>query len=182
MKNAEYTFKQPMSNPSKKQQGEEDKPEKTIDKGKQRQLNQLNRDKEQLDKKFDRFKKTLARKIAAKFLSAQPVQTGYDPNSDPMYLWGQVEGELGKIRNICERNKTQINQKKQDKDGLTELYLYKVILRKKNDLTTDIFVDMGKNKRLSYATWENDGICVYVWASYIDPTKTNQEEAPEPRP
>jgi len=181
MKNAEYTFKQPMSDPSKKQQ-EEDKPETPLDKGKQRQLDQLNRKKKQLDKNFDRFKKTLAKKIASKFLSAQPTQTNFDPNSDPMYLWGQVEGELGQIRNICERNKTQINQKKQDKDGLTELYLYKVTLRRKDSLTTDLLKDMGKNKRLSYAIWENDGINVHIWAPYIDPTQTNQDEAPEPRP
>jgi len=178
MKSAEYTFKQPMSNPPRKPQEETDNPEKTIDKGKQRQLDQLNRQKKQFDKKFDQFKKTLAKKVALKFISAQP---DYDPNKDPMYLWGQVEGELGKIRNICERNKTQIDQKKQDKDGLTELYLYKVILRKKNNLTTDLLENMGKNKRLSYAIWENDGISVYIWAPYIDPTKTNQEEAPGPK-
>jgi len=87
------------------------------------------------------------------------------------------------VSKICLKSmETQINQKKQDKDGLTELYLYKVTLRRKDSLTTDLLKDRGKNKRLSYAIWENDGINVHIWAPYIDPTQTNQDEAPEPRP
>lgn len=173
MKNAEYTFKQQTPNPKKNNNNDDDKT--PIDPFKQRQLDKINKQQEDLDRKKERFKKVLARKIVAKFLSAED-----NPNDDPQYLWGQVRPTLGKmgVANICQNNKTQLVIGESDKD----MSLYRVPIRRQSEIDPDTINRIKRQSdSLKHIIWSNDGIIFYVWAPYISPVpETPNEEVPVP--
>lgn len=172
MKKAEITLKNPLpQDPTKKEEGEK---EQTLeDKRNQRKVDHINRQKKELDKKLERLKKILARKIAAKFLYA------YDPNDDPQYLWGQIRPTLGRmgLSNICQNSKTQLVIGETEGDNS----LYRLVLRRQAQIESDTIDRLRRERNsLKYITWSNDGIIVYVWAPYVAPAAETEEEEEVP--
>lgn len=169
MKKAEITFKQPAPRDITKKD-ENEKPDSAIDRRNKRKLDMLNKQKERYDKRIKELKKTLARNVISRFLSAQD-----SPNDDPQYLWGQVRPTLGKmgIANICQNNKTQLVIGESDKDKS----LYKVVIRRQSEIGPDT-IDRIKRQSdsLKNIIWSNEGIVFYVWAPYISPTPEAPEE------
>lgn len=144
-----------------------------------REQERLLKQKKQLDKKLEKLKKksTLSNKIREiAFILNKTAQL--DPNDDPQELSNQISdvlSDLG-IKNIIERNKTQIFM---DQQNAKKEYLYKVLLRRNDEIESDIVGDLDQeSKNFERLKWTSKGNEVYLWGPYTL-SVTEEKETPE---
>ena len=173
------TFSQPTKNPkpsSKPSKPEEELVEKTP------QEKSLLRQKEQIERRLERFKKaSLADRIRNVALAFQKIAQPADPNENPIGLFAQVDDTLSDLglKNIAERNKTRLiigktNAKKEN--------MYGILIRRQAEITSDTITRISRNKdNFEAIKWSSRGIEAFVWGPYAPPAE-GAPEVPEGTP